>query len=91
MFLNERWCEMVCDKVEGGGGRGGEAGRRRGGGGAEAGRRRGGGGAEAGRRRGGGGAEAGRRQGGGGTGHRIKNKNPTQRCGELKPFYLVVE
>ena len=82
MFLNERWCEMVCDKVEGGGGRGG---------GAEAGRRRGGGGAEAGRRRGGGGAEAGRRRGGGGTGHRIKNKNPTQRCGELKPFYLVVE
>ena len=67
MFLNERWCEMVCDKVEGGGGRdgGAEAGRRRGGGGAEAGRRRGGGGAEAGRRRGGGGAEAGRRQGGG--------------------------
>ena len=50
MFLNERWCEMVCDKVEGGGGRGGgaEAGRRRGGGGAEAGRRRGGGRAEAG-------------------------------------------
>ena len=40
MFLNERWCEMVCDKVEGGGGTGGgaEAGRRRGGGRAEAGR-----------------------------------------------------
>jgi hypothetical protein len=25
MFLNERWCEMVCDKVEGGGGGGAEA------------------------------------------------------------------
>ena len=27
-------------------------------------------------------AAAGRRRDGGGTGYRIKNKNPTQRCGE---------